>query len=728
MRKSSSKSYRRIFAYLGLLAGSALIAILLYITGPLQYLEYRITDELYDFRGPLDISESPVIIVEISQTADEEIPFKYPWPTNLHGRLVENLNRAGARVIGFDVIFDQADIYDPKNDSIFAAAIEKYGNVYMAADIKSDPVFGQSLQRGLVLPVSELRVANPNATALVETLTEIDGKVRRYIFGRNDEITGQTYYMLAWQLIRHYSGLKDQAFTNSEEAFGIGDYRVSKDTGNSFLINYHAPPYSFPMVSFEEVIDDSAFQTNFEREAFDVNKFDNEIDGLLQQGIFKDKIVLVGATMPTLQDFHSTPYPGAEVTTRIPGVEIHANAIQSILNGNYLKRMEGWLTILATLILSLLVVAINFRWNYLYGISGSALIILLYSIGGYQLFVGSNYLVIFTAPVLSLLIAQAGTGVYEYLVARKERARIQGMFASYVSPTLVQQMIESGEEPTLGGEEKEVTAFFSDIASFSAFSEELDAQKLVQLINEYLSEMTDILTEEGGTLDKYIGDAIVGFFGAPVMIQNHAYRACVAAQRIQLKQEELRSKWEKEGWPDVVTQMRTRIGLNTGLMVTGNMGSDKRFNYTMMGDNVNLAARCESGAKTYGVYTMVTEATKQEAERVNDRLIFRYLDNIVVMGRKQPVKIYEIVCFREDETQEITELLGLFQQGIDAYLQQNWDAAISKFRITAQLEPLRPGMPGVKTNPSEMYLDRCRSMKELPSIEAWDGVFRLQSK
>jgi adenylate cyclase len=720
---------RRFSAYLALLLGSVLLSILLYLSGPLQYLEYRITDELYDIRGPIDISESPIVIVEISQTADEEIPFKYPWPTGLHAKLVENLNRAGASVIGFDVIFDQPDIYDPQNDTLFAQSLQKYGNVFLAADILSEQVYQRSLQRGLLFPIPVLRDANPNPTALVETLTELDGKVRRYIFGRNVEITDEIHYMLAWELVRHHAGLSGEDFSNTNEAFGIGDYLVNKDSGNSFLINYHATPYSFPMVSFEEVIDDSSFLTNFEKEAFDVNKFDNEFDGLLQQGIFKDKIVLVGATMPTLQDFHSTPFPGQDKGMRIPGVEIHANAIQSILNGNFLSRMEGWQTVLVTFLFSLVVILINYRWNYLYGISGSVVLILLYSVGGYQLFAGQNYLVIFTAPVLSLLIAQGGTGFYEYLITRKEKARIQGMFASYVSPALVQQMIESGEEPKLGGEEKEVTAFFSDIASFSAFSEQLDAQKLVQLINEYLSEMTDILTDEGGTLDKYIGDAIVGFFGAPVMIEHHAYHACIAAQRMQLKQAELRDKWKADGWPEVVSNMRTRIGLNTGKMVTGNMGSDKRFNYTMMGDNVNLAARCESGAKIYGVYTMVTEPTKEAAEAVNkDRLVFRYLDNIVVMGRKQPVKMYEIMCFREDETQEITELLGLFQQGIDAYQQQHWDAAISKFEITAQLEPLRPGMPGIKTNPSEMYIDRCRSMKELPPIEAWDGVFRMKSK
>ena len=591
MAKRNRKRSKKWLPYSFIFIGSTVLAVLLYSTVPVLILEQGIVDEFFVQRGSLDVSESPIILVDISQTADEEISYK--WPTELHARLVKNLNRAGAKVIGFDVIFDNADIYSSANDSLFADAMKKYKNVFLAGDIKADEGSGGS-NRSLVLPHSVLNEGNPNPIGLVETLKEVDGKVRRYTFGR--AFNGDTTYTLAFEMLRYLQGLNDEPFINTEKEFGIGEYIVEKNTPNSFLINFHGPTGIFPSVSYEKVIDDSTFKTVFEAEAFDINDFDNPDGGLLQQGIFKDKIVLVGATMLALQDYHRAPFSDSEsVSGQLPGYEIHANALQSILSGNFIQRMNGFTAFLFILLFSGLVVFVNRTVSYKIGIPFSVLLIVSYFAVGYMLFVEQSYFIVFVGPTLGILFSQIGTTGYEYLDTRKEKARIQNMFQSYVSPKLVTQMIESEEEPSLGGEEQVVTAFFSDIASFSAFSEKLPPVRLVALINEYLSAMTNILTDEGGTLDKYIGDAIVAIFGAPVQIKNHAYQACLVSQLMQLKQQELREKWAKEDWPDIVANMRTRIGLNTGEMVTGNMGSNRRFNYTMMGDNVNLAARAESG-------------------------------------------------------------------------------------------------------------------------------------
>jgi adenylate cyclase len=243
--------------------------------------------------------------------------------------------------------------------------------------------------------------------------------------------------------------------------------------------------------------------------------------------------------------------------------------------------------------------------------------------------------------------------------------------------------------------------------------------------------MTDILTDEGGTLDKYIGDAIVAFYGAPIPLEDHAYRACRTAARMQKKQAELRAKWTNEPhWPEVVHYMMTRIGINTGLAVTGNMGSKNRFNYTMMGDNVNLAARCESGAKSFGVFTMVTEETKLAAEKRGTDLLFRYLDKIVVKGRSIPVKMYELVGFKQDLSKDVFNCVELYEAGMHAYSEQDWDKAIALLEQASHLEAWQPGMlPNVKDNPSLIMLERCRDMKEhQPYIENWDGVFVMKTK
>jgi len=320
------------------------------------------------------------------------------------------------------------------------------------------------------------------------------------------------------------------------------------------------------------------------------------------------------------------------------------------------------------------------------------------------------------------------------VIEQKAKGRLKGMFGSYVSSDLVEQMVASGEEPSLGGEETEITAFFSDVQAFSSFSELLTPTGLVDLMNEYLTAMTNILQEERGTLDKYIGDAIVAMYGAPIPMKDHAYQAVRTSILMQQKQIELRNKWvpEVEKWGKchgLVTQMQTRIGCNTGTATVGNMGALDRFNYTMMGDMVNLAARCESGAKAYGAYIMVTEETKLASEKMKDDIAFRYLDKIVVKGRSQPVAMYEPTGFMSELTQETQDCLDCFQQGIDKYLAQDWMGALNLFEKAKEMEPNKPGVtPGVKDNPSMILIDRCKVMMDNPPGDDWDGVYVMTTK
>ena len=326
-----------------------------------------------------------------------------------------------------------------------------------------------------------------------------------------------------------------------------------------------------------------------------------------------------------------------------------------------------------------------------------------------------------TTIFITLLVSQIGSFGYQYFIEGKEKRRIQSMFSTYISPALVEQMIESGTFPQLGGDQIYMTAFFSDIESFSSFSEQMSPKQLVTLINEYLTSMTNILIGQGGTVDKFIGDAIIAFFGAPHPFDDHALRACISSQLMQKELLRLRKKWATDGYSNLVSNMNNRIGMNTGEMITGNMGSESRFNYTMMGDNVNLAARCESGAKVYGVYTMVTEETKSEAEKYGNDCLFRYLDKIIVKGRTQPVKIYEIVALRSDATAIMFECIDLYEQGMEAYSKQDWNKAIELFNKSLALE-------ANDTNPSQTLLNRCHSMLDNPPGIDWDGIFVMKSK
>lgn len=721
---AKNKSSKKKLISVLLIAISAFIAsFILMIFKPIQILELKYNDQLFEWRGPLDVSDSPIVLVAISQEADEEIPQKYPWPTSVHAKLIENLNRAGAKVIAFDVIFDNPDLYDAKNDTLFAEMLKKHGNVILAGELqRSDTEL--SNQISTMFPIPVLTANNPNRVALVRVHPDLDGAVRSYRFGQQHK--EQNYYRLSLETLRHYANISyeniDAIAPNPEsDHFSLGPFEILKDGANSFLINYYGPEGTFPEVSYEQVIDDSSYTTVFESElGFDVNSFDDPDIGHLNLETFKDKIVIVGATMPLLKDFYATPFANEGNNAR-PGYQIHANALQTVLDGNYIDRFRGWYTLLIMLFFCFGITFANRFLSANFGILISIVLGAGYFGITYWAFIQHNILMMLTGPLLAVAVTQIGMVSYEYYIEQKEKRRIKGMFSSYVSPDLVNQMIESGEEPQLGGEETYMTAFFSDIVSFSTFSEQLEAKELVQVINEYLSAMTDILNERGGTLDKYIGDAIVAFFGSPVYLEDHAYQACVSSQLMHKELTRLREKWEKDGRPEIVSNMQHRLGMNTGVMVTGNMGSTRRFNYTMMGDNVNLAARCETGAKQYGVFTMVTETTKEEAEKFGDECVFRQLDHIVVKGRSKPVKVFEIAGLKEDSDQQLEDCIGLYEEGLQLYFDQEWDQAILKFKESVKLERY-------SRNPSGIFIERCELMKENPPVEEWDGVFIMESK
>lgn len=716
-----------------LIAGVAfLLTVLLSNIPTIRSVELDFRDFLFELRGPLEIEDSPIVLVAISEEADYEIPEKYPWPTNVYAKLIENLNKAGARVIVFDVIFDQPDQYDLKNDSLFAQAITDNKNVVLAGEILDEEV-ANSRQIELLFPQNILLDSGYASVGMVDVQSDEDGAIRSYSFGKNHD--GKSYYKLGLEALAKFKDIPRDSIdelTASEDAyFKLGNYLIKKDAANSFIINYYGEEGYFPIYDLSNIIDDPEYTTRMESEAgFDMNTFDDPDfgEGLLYDGVFKDKIVIVGATMQVLKDFYKTPLPKIEVSASgskrelpRPGYEIHAHAIQTIIDGNYLSRQSAWSVLLFMGIGAVLLALLNWLYGAKWGVA-----IMLVLMGGYvfisiHMFLGMSLFLNVTSILLVLFLTETGAVGYQYFVEEKEKKRIQGMFSSYVSPKLVQQMVESGKEPQLGGEDTYMTAFFSDIESFSTFSEQLEPKQLVQLINDYLTSMTNILTDQGGTLDKYIGDAIVAFFGAPVPMEDHALRACISSQLMQKELVLLREKWARDGWPEIVTQMKNRMGMNTGEMVTGNMGSNRRFNYTMMGDNVNLAARCESGAKAFGVYTMVTESTKVEAEKHGDDCVFRYLDNIVVKGRTQPVKMYEIADLRSDADQELMDCIGLFEQGLEKYFNQEWDQAIQTFEKSSILER-HPN------NPSLIFLNRCKQLKLDPPAPDWDGVYVMKSK
>jgi class 3 adenylate cyclase/CHASE2 domain-containing sensor protein len=441
-----------------------------------------------------------------------------------------------------------------------------------------------------------------------------------------------------------------------------------------------------------------------------------------KKGSLEGKIYIVGSTAPSLFDIKAVPHDRS-----YPAVEIHASLMNSFLTNTFVKRLESWQDFLIILLVGIIIGFLSYFFKPLTGSILSLVSVFIYFLIAMGLF-GSDHLWIEIArPVMTIILAFTAVMAYRYITEEKDRKFLQSTFKQYLSPELIDIMYNKKQIPKLGGEEGIRTAFFTDIQSFSTFSEKLGSPtRLVELLNEYLSEMTDILLYHYGTLDKYEGDAIIAFFGAPMPMDDHAHQACRAALEMQNALGKLREKWISEGnkWPDIVHKMQMRIGINTGMITTGNMGSSMRMNYTMMGDAVNLAARLESAAKQYGIYTMLSQYTQ---ELIKDDFELRQVDKITVVGKSEPVIVYELIARKGELDQNRRKLLELFNEGIGLFYAREWDRAIARLQEALVFEPFKEFAPK-GMSPSAKIIEYCNMFKTNPPGPDWDGVMNLTSK
>jgi adenylate cyclase len=325
-----------------------------------------------------------------------------------------------------------------------------------------------------------------------------------------------------------------------------------------------------------------------------------------------------------------------------------------------------------------------------------------------------NMLIPVVPPIAAVFANYVGSAVYQYLTERKQKVMIKGMFSQYLNPHVVNELIAHPEKMRLGGERRELTVLFSDIAGFTTFSEKLPPEELVLVLNEYLSAMTEIVFNNDGTLDKYEGDAVMAFWGAPIELDNNALHACTAAVEMQEKLVHIREKWSAEGKPNV----HVRIGLNTGEMVVGNMGGTGKFDYTVIGDSVNLGSRLEGANKQYGTYIMASERTQ---ELVKEYFVFRELDLLVVKGKTKPIKVFELIGRKNDSVPpRKISAIERYTIGLELYRQKKFSEAIEKFNEALSIEP--------DDQPSRLYVERSQLYQTNPPPEEWNGVFILKTK
>ncbi len=438
------------------------------------------------------------------------------------------------------------------------------------------------------------------------------------------------------------------------------------------------------------------------------------------KGGLEGKIFLVGSTVQGLFDIVSTP-----IDDHYPGVEVHASLVNSFLTNTFVRRLSEWQDFLILLLVAMVIGILTFFLKPVWGAIVGAAAIFAYFLIAMTVFTESRLWIEIARPILAVVITFSGVMVLRYITEEKDRKFLQSTFKQYLSPELIDIMYSSKQQPKLGGDEGIRTAFFTDIQGFSTISEKLGSpSRLVELLNEYLTEMTDILLRHFGTLDKYEGDAILAFFGAPMPMDDHAKQACLTALDMQARLADLRKKWasEEDKWPAIVHGMRMRVGINSGPIVTGNMGSRTRLNYTMMGDTVNLAARLESAAKQYGVFIMISNFTY---EMVKNDFEVRQLDKITVVGKSEPVTVFELLAAKGKLSPELVAMRDRYAKGLAYFYKQEWDQAMEALAESEKLEPYRAF---AATSPSAEFIRYSRNYKANPPGKDWDGVNRLTAK
>jgi adenylate cyclase len=730
--------------------------------GWLTFLEDKSIDWRFQNRGEL---ESPVKVVYVdidSLSLDPKEIGGFPWSRMYYARVASALvNEAKVRAIGIDIVLSEAGLSESVDWRKHVL-----GNVELGKFLAKDPpvvlaaayagqsykdILGKLTERMLPLVATDTRPVEkiePPELPTFET-SFVRDRPRLYnppFVGLIDTIDGGTRWVPAWvptnfkrdyfhmaaELARLYWGLPVGSIKILPDRMefvrpdGSVQSTVPLRDRQLIEINWFSP-WESPQNLRAEFSEVFKYAEALASDDAELKKAGKEY---FAQEAFKDAVVLIGPVDKLLQDLAPTPFDDVPV----PKVGLHGNLLKTIISGQFLQRLPESYTFGIVFALTLVVTILSLAGGAraLFAKIMAVLAVATYVALTFQLFKGSHIVLPFTAPLGAAFTTSFAGLIWQVIEEQKAKGRIKGMFGAYVSPDLVDRMVESGEEPHLGGHDAEITAYFSDIQSFSTFSEKLGSGPLVELMNEYLTACTDIVQVQGGTLDKYIGDAVVAMFGAPIPLADHAFRACVATQLVHGKLAELRTKWQNEGekWPQIVWKMQTRVGLNTGVCMIGNMGSRTRFNYTMMGDNVNLAARMESGAKSWGAYTMCAEATKIACEKHEpERVVFRPLGRIVVKGRTTAVPIFEIVGLKETVSAQTRDCVGIFSQALEKYYARDWDGALALFTQSRDLEFNVPGKsPGVVSNPSLVYLDITAHYKHEPPPENWDGIYVMKEK
>jgi adenylate cyclase len=700
----------------------------------LELIDVRAVDYRLLQRG-VQTASPEVVIVAVDNPSVEALG-RWPWSRAVMARLVERLTTANPAVIGFDIIESEATAESEMEglrahvegvddrtweavrralrqgaaeDEMLANAIRVSGRIVLgyffdfhghsadpdAVRISTYDVVQSSRDSQGEDRIRSAPMARPNLEELTAAAREVgyfnflpdpDGACRRVPLAIR--FGSRIALPLELAMLRVYRGgpAVIRFAPYGVESVRVGSLAIPVAEDGQMLVNFRGPGKTFPHVPAAEVL-----------------------AGRVPPETFAGKLVLVGVTATGLADVRPSAFDGY-----FPGVEIHANVLDNILRQNFIEQPK-LLVVLEIGVILVSVLVLGGVLHYARGVSGALAAAALfggYLAGSQWLFVSQGLPLSLVYPLLAIALTYVAISVQHYVVEEREKRKIRDAFGLYLNPALARLVSERPEMLKLGGDKRELTVLFSDIRGFTTMSERLEPEILVELLNEFLGAMTEVIFAHDGTLDKYIGDAIMAVWGAPIPQTDHAVRACRAALGMLSRLRDLDAEWRQRGRP----QLAIGIGLNSGPMVVGNMGSARRLSYTVIGDNVNLASRLEGLNKLYGCSIIASEATIQQA---GDIMVTREIDLVRVKGKRQPVRIFEVLAPAE-EKQRWAALVERFDAGMRAYRQRRWHDALAEFGALLDERP--------DDGPAILYVERCRTMLATPPEKDWDAVTVMEAK
>ncbi len=675
--------------------------------------------------------DSEIRMILLDEQSAEAAPYLSPFPRNVLAELIQVAGAMGAEAIALDVFlqrrYPELDVVGG-GDEALRSAIENAGNIILAAPLVNT-------DSGYVARPPDPYFADvAAAVGYAEIPTAFDVVTDATLFTRT--VSGGIVPGLALATYAVSRGLDIDSLTHSIEEKGRLDLPGLPDAYaelrpgaavHNMRILFAGPP-SRP--ARQDVAAGGATSgTGVEADAGAFLAFPADGVSALSDLValspdlvsdffgFGGNIVLVGSGYHPEEKFktpfYSMPDEAGNTFGWMFGTEVHANALHDLLTGRYVEPLGQTRTFLLLLILAGISAAVSFGTGVTWGAIATAGLLVAEVALAWIAFAETHLHIPIVGPSLAAFFALLGSTSYISVVEGKEKRVIRGAFSKYLSPFVVDQLVADPSRLRLGGEKRHLSILFSDLAGFTSLSESVTPEALLELLNEYLDEMAAIVLSESGTLDKYIGDAIMALYGAPGDLPNHAAHACRTALRMQRRLEQLNVRWREVGR----APMGMRIGVNTGYPVVGNIGGEKRFDYTALGDAVNLAARLEPACKAYDVGILISGATKEAA---GDAIITRELDLLAVYGKDEPVAVLELVALAGEELGEKAELLRQFESGLAACRGRDFELAIQYFEAVAEIDPT--------DGPALLYLERCRDYMVNPPPAEWDGVERRQVK